>query len=520
MKKHFKLFLFLGLFILMFFALYGCMAADSGGKGEYIGSTGDSLGGVIGDSTESDSEGDGGDADTNDDAIFEITQEDIDEINKIQAGQITSMEWSDCEHYEDWLKLLKLDEQGTEKNGKLAVVYKNLLDISNNLIATNMYIFKITSGENVLRNAKVKVLDTDQNVIFESVTDVNGITYIHLKEFTSTIIVSIEYNKQIYSNTIELNVNERFYNINISDVEPLDKPKTLDLLLVIDTTGSMYDEIAYLQAELKDVLSNLSDLNMDIRLSLLFYRDHGDEYVTLKYDFTTNIDSQILNLSKQNADGGGDWEEAVDIAYDEVTKLSWGEDSVKIMFHVADAPPHFHKYNIGLFAQSIRTLAQKGVRIIPIACSGIEITTEALYRIAALYTGGTYTYLTDHSGIGNDHHESVTGATVVELLNKMMIRLIKEYCTGEDIEPVSYLKEYIAELTFDSVGGSYVNSIFLMKGNTVTALQKPNKENHTFLGWYYLDGEVEIPFTLETVVNKDLTLYAKWQENTSEKGSN
>ena len=50
-------------------------------------------------------------------------------------------------------------------------------------------------------------------------------------------------------------------------------------------------------------------------------------------------------------------------------------------------------------------------------------------------------------------------------------------------------------------------------------LQKPVKENHQFFGWYYLENGVEVEFTLQTVVNSDLLIYAKWKEIIQE-GSN
>ena len=82
------------------------------------------------------------------------------------------------------------------------------------------------------------------------------------------------------------------------------------------------------------------------------------------------------------------------------------------------------------------------------------------------------------------------------------------------------IKVYVAKITFDSVGGSAVNSVFLLKGKCITALQEPTKENHEFLGWYYQEGDVEKPFTLETIINDDLIVYAKWKEIINQEGSN
>ncbi|HYJ83794.1 MAG TPA: VWA domain-containing protein, partial [Allosphingosinicella sp.] len=69
--------------------------------------------------------------------------------------------------------------------------------------------------------------------------------------------------------------------------------RKFDLLLAIDTTGSMGDEIAYLKSELRTILADLkrSHPGLDIRLGLIAYRDEGDEYVTRTYPFVSSLDS-------------------------------------------------------------------------------------------------------------------------------------------------------------------------------------------------------------------------------------
>jgi hypothetical protein len=68
-----------------------------------------------------------------------------------------------------------------------------------------------------------------------------------------------------------------------------------------------------------------------------------------------------------------------------------------------------------------------GVRIIPIASSGIDKVTEFLLRSLSMATGGTYVFLTDHSGVGDAHIEPTIGPYEVELLNELIIRVINEY---------------------------------------------------------------------------------------------
>ena len=94
--------------------------------------------------------------------------------------------------------------------------------------------------------------------------------------------------------------------------------KTLDLALVVDTTGSMADELSYLQKELESVIERAArdNGNIPVRLSVNFYRDDGDEYVVRDFDFTDDISYAVEILKQQEADGGGDNPEKVNAVLD------------------------------------------------------------------------------------------------------------------------------------------------------------------------------------------------------------
>ncbi len=214
----------------------------------------------------------------------------------------------------------------------------------------------------------------------------------------------------------------------------------IELMLIIDTTGSMTDEINYLKNEITDVIGKIKEANegVTIYLALMFYRDINDEYVTRYFDFTTNISEQQYNLSKQLASGGGDFEEAVDIAFTECVKKQWSNtQSTKIAVHVADAPSHKEHENTWLNAS--KKLSSMGVRVISVASSGINKNTEFLMRVQSLITGGCYVYLTDHSGIGGTHLKpTLATSPTIEHLNSLLIRLINGYHSGQFVEPIDY----------------------------------------------------------------------------------
>nr|WP_262698304.1 T9SS type A sorting domain-containing protein [Chryseobacterium sp. G0162] len=196
----------------------------------------------------------------------------------------------------------------------------------------------------------------------------------------------------------------------------------------------MGDEITYLQSELLDVLKKVEKKlanTTDVRYGSVFYRDQGDEYVTREFDFSDKAVNLVNFIKKQRAGGGGDFPEAVVEALDSsIDKLSWSKgNSTKIMFLILDAPPHYSAENINKLYDKIKLAAQKGITIIPLAASDTDKQTEYLMRTFALLTNGTYTFLTNHSGIGNNHIEPTTDSYEVEKLNELLLRLILQRST-------------------------------------------------------------------------------------------
>lgn len=346
------------------------------------------------------------------------------------AGQITAAEWSDIENYDFWLSLFESSQENP--NGFFSEYFTRLNSYSSSLYTKNMITVNISNNDNPIEDLSIKVYN--DNYIFETKTNVFGNAYLFLPQ-NPTFPYIIEYNNQIYELT-----SYTQETIKLTTDVNTNQTKYLDLMFVVDTTGSMGDELEYLKSEIKDVIENINTDQNNIRLSLIFYRDEGDQYVTKLFDFTTNISEQINNISKQSANGGGDFPEAVDQALSlAVNQANWStEFSTKLLIHVLDAPPHTTSENLSLFTESILNAAKKGIHIIPVASSGIDKWTEYLLRVEALMTGGTYTYITNDSGIGGNHIDATVEDVVVEYLNTMLVRLINEYYTGIKTEPIPY----------------------------------------------------------------------------------
>jgi hypothetical protein len=205
------------------------------------------------------------------------------------------------------------------------------------------------------------------------------------------------------------------------------KPTSLDVALVIDTTGSMGDELEYLKVEVRDIARKISRENpgVDQRWGLVVYRDDGDDYVTESVDFR-DINSFVAMLGHHTANGGGDEPEAMDAAMAASNRLSWrdGDATARMVFLVADAPSHSGE-PAKKFAREVLKHRADGTAIFPVAGSGVSDPAELQLRMAARATGGQYIFLTDHSGIGGSHAAPKVDEYTVETLHEAMLRMIR-----------------------------------------------------------------------------------------------
>ncbi len=345
----------------------------------------------------------------------------------IEAGTLTAGEWKDNDNYDFWCSLFEREE------------WKNYADRWE-MNPDMRFAVTLTNGQNAAKNVKVEMYAGD-DLLASAVSDSYGKAYLNPHLFTRTpenslsdlvgankLVVYFDGTAHEYPITPD---DLAAGGMSISDAEGK-KHDALDLMFVIDTTGSMGDELEYLKKELGNVISTVSNDNegLSTSLSLNFYRDEGDEYVVKSNPFSPDIEGSLKLLDNEYSDGGGDYPEAVHLALeDAINDHEWREESVKLMFLVLDAPPHQESEEvIDTIRDSIKKAAEAGIRIIPIASSGIDTETEFLLRAMSFATGGTYTFLTDHSGVGESHLEPTIGDYNVKKLNDLLVKIINEYC--------------------------------------------------------------------------------------------
>ncbi len=211
----------------------------------------------------------------------------------------------------------------------------------------------------------------------------------------------------------------------------------VDAALVIDTTGSMADEIAYLTAEFANIAEAIHTKfpNSDQHWALVVYRDTpdtdpGDEYVFRTYNFTADTQAFASTVAMQHAANGGDYPESPEIGLEQLPQLAWrtGPTVAKIAFWVADAP--HHSYRAAAMKQAIMHAHGAGVHLYPVSGSGTDDLLELTMRSAAEITGGRYLFLTSDSGVGGPHKTPEIPCYFVSRLEKALLRVVSMELSG------------------------------------------------------------------------------------------
>jgi hypothetical protein len=108
------------------------------------------------------------------------------------------------------------------------------------------------------------------------------------------------------------------------------------------------------------------------------------------------------------------------------------ENTVSLIFLVADAPPHLDYPQDYDYAQEMMNATQLGIKVHPIASSDLNSQGEYIFRQIAQYTGGHFIFLTyeetpQSSGEpGRDDLSVPEGTYSVEDLDALVVRLVQE----------------------------------------------------------------------------------------------
>ena len=149
----------------------------------------------------------------------------------------------------------------------------------------------------------------------------------------------------------------------IKDILDEEIGQDLDIVLCLDTTGSMSNDIDAIRKMLTPALESMIPSFKDFRIGMLLYKDYYEEYLTKVIPFTRDFAVFQQNLNAIQVRGGRDIPEAVHEAlYDAAVKFPWEGES-KLIILIGDAPPHLRQRGKISKAMAYQAMSERGIRV-------------------------------------------------------------------------------------------------------------------------------------------------------------
>ncbi|MBL4706792.1 MAG: T9SS type A sorting domain-containing protein [Flavobacteriales bacterium] len=385
----------------------------------------------------------------------------------VSSGILTGGELSDFDKWDLWKHITK-DEFG---------VYSKLWELE----PQDRYMVEVINQNRMpVVDVPVQLYDGGGRVIWNARTDNTGKAEMWATDVACSEII-VDVNGESYKSE---DLKKFAEGINRFNVEAkCEVSNQVDIAFIVDATGSMEDEIQYMQFEMEDIISKAESKysSFTFKTGSVFYRCTGNSYSIKVSDFTEDKKKTADFIKDQSArEGGAELVDSAIIAM--VDDLNWSEEArARIAFLVLDEPPATDSLTKLNLANYIAKSAEKGIRIVPIVASanyGTEKSLEYLMRSVALFTNGSYVFLTDDSGVGNAHAEPTVDEYDVEILNQLMLRLIGEFtyvlsCDTDDeavtVFDTIIIKDIINQVVVDSVLLSFQDSIRTLHPDTMFA---------------------------------------------------
>jgi uncharacterized protein YegL len=313
---------------------------------------------------------------------------------------------------------------------------------------TERHIISVLNGnQSPVLGARVRIYG-NQALMSDTLTYANGQTLFFPRAYPEAANVrtfEVVVTKNGQTSQFALTRGEKSeWQIALKDVKQPDERVKLDVLFLLDATGSMGDEIERLQSNILSISNQINALpsRPDVRYGMVTYRDRNDSYVTQVYQFTPDINRFQSGLRGVTAGGGGDTPESLNAGlHDAIHGVEWRDDNgIKLVFLVADAPPHLDYPDDYDYAKEMVEATRRGIKIYSLAASGLDPQGEFVFRQLAQYTMGHFIFLTYEKEAQGQNQAPADSSTpgentrmnvpkdefTVELLDKLVVRLIRD----------------------------------------------------------------------------------------------
>jgi F0F1-type ATP synthase membrane subunit b/b' len=118
----------------------------------------------------------------------------------------------------------------------------------------------------------------------------------------------------------------------------------LDVVFVMDTTGSMKNELRDIQVNLSGIIRVLHRLAPTLRAGFVAFKDKPAKQITRAFPMTAmttaNLERMLGFVQDLRARGGGDVPEPVDQALEDAIDMTWRSEALGKIIVIGDEPAH------------------------------------------------------------------------------------------------------------------------------------------------------------------------------------
>lgn len=209
---------------------------------------------------------------------------------------------------------------------------------------------------------------------------------------------------------------------NRSDSIQITATRQLDLVLLLDATGSMADELHTLQIGLDNIAAELTSLpdNIALRYGLVVYRDQEKSDSIELFGLTDNWMSFAENLTAVMAVGGGDYPENLNGGLNQaITSMNWNPQAERLLILLGDAPPHQNIDETAPLEEMLLAAVEQNIIIFTVGSDGLNEAAAEIYQQIAEVGNGRFIF------VSNSPENSQVNASVVQPITDLTNILVE-----------------------------------------------------------------------------------------------
>ncbi len=343
-----------------------------------------------------------------------------------QPSGVRAGEWDDNANYRDYVKWLS----NSNTKGKLDITGRQFLVVTDSAgkPLPNVPV-TVTGGQT---STKLITMASGRAILFPTAFGLRG-----------DLTASATFNGKTVSAKVGTAV-DGVVKLEIPTQRPAIAKRQVDLAFVLDTTGSMSEEIDAVKQTIKAVSDQLSNAQTDVRIGLVEYKDRSDCLLTRTFPFSSDLRGFSNSVRNISASGGGDMPEdmhkGLDAALD---KLAWRGEATRMVVVIADAPPQFYAQSND-YANSAKRAAARGIKLYTVAASGMDNLGQVVMRQMSQFTGASNMFVlrggAGPQSVGGGDPKSSCGGTHQDYssgkLDQLIMRKVRQELASIDADPM------------------------------------------------------------------------------------